>query len=144
MLRIHCSENCSQTRFTSFLSSTHIFSLFFLVVSYNLRRDLTAETSLMNDLDKRLNFESDTSRETPYTPEPVVTHRNVNLLSSDHSSDQSHEEVAAAARLWAVPSTTNDVSNTNSDNSFNSVSGKFCHETFLSRTVLAHLSEMTS
>ncbi|XP_074653669.1 cell adhesion molecule Dscam1-like [Tubulanus polymorphus] len=81
----------------------------------NLRRDLTAETSLMNDLDKRLNFESDTSRETPYTPEPIITHRNMNLLT-DHSDDTGPDDT----RMWAFQQN----SHTNSDNSFeNSVSG---------------------
>ncbi|XP_064651143.1 cell adhesion molecule DSCAM-like isoform X4 [Lineus longissimus] len=81
-------------------------------VTSNLRRDLTAETSLMNDLDKRLNFESDTSRETPYTPEPHREHRNVNLLTESDDTGEDH-------RVWTYQNN----SNTNSENSFNSVSG---------------------
>lgn len=52
-------------------------------LSSNLRRDITAETSLMNDLDKRLNCDYDSSSG---NSEPF-TKRNVNLLMSLNSDD---------------------------------------------------------
>lgn len=52
-------------------------------ISSNLRRDITAETSLMNDLDKRLNCDYDSSSG---SSEPF-TKRNVNLLMSLNSDD---------------------------------------------------------
>ncbi|KAK7466725.1 hypothetical protein BaRGS_00037167, partial [Batillaria attramentaria] len=54
--------------------------------SSNLRRDITAETSLMNDLDKRVNTDLDSSSST--LPDQF-TKRNVNLLSL-YSDDNLH------------------------------------------------------
>ncbi|XP_013413706.1 Down syndrome cell adhesion molecule homolog, partial [Lingula anatina] len=53
----------------------------------NLRRDITAETSLMTDLDKRFDKDSDSSNSLGYTPEPVHL-RNVNLLIMDQSNEE--------------------------------------------------------
>ncbi|XP_055866242.1 cell adhesion molecule DSCAM-like isoform X4 [Biomphalaria glabrata] len=52
----------------------------------NLRRDITAETSLMNDLDKRLNTELDSSSSSTL-PEHISKQRNANLLISLQSDD---------------------------------------------------------
>ncbi len=71
----------------------------------NLRRDITAETSLMNDLDKRLNVDLDSSNCT--TPEPF-SKRNVNLLISLHSDDN----LNGNSQSWLI----HDSSKTNSDN----------------------------
>ncbi|CAH1795907.1 unnamed protein product [Owenia fusiformis] len=51
----------------------------YMDIKSNLRRDLTAETSLMNDLDKQLNSELTASGDLTYSPEPGLP-RNVNLL----------------------------------------------------------------
>ena len=50
----------------------------FSELSSNLRRDITAETSLMNDLDKRLNCEYDSSSGNS----ELFSKRNVNLFTS--------------------------------------------------------------
>ncbi|XP_046582612.1 Down syndrome cell adhesion molecule homolog [Haliotis rubra] len=71
----------------------------------NLRRDITAETSLMNDLDKRLNVDLDSSNST--TPEQF-SKRNVNLLISLHSDDN----LNGNSHSWLI----HDSSKTNSDN----------------------------
>ncbi|PVD26143.1 hypothetical protein C0Q70_13812 [Pomacea canaliculata] len=55
--------------------------------SSNLRRDITAETSLMNDLDKRMNTDLDSSSST--LPDHI-TKRNVNFLISMPSDDNLH------------------------------------------------------
>ncbi|CAG5122899.1 unnamed protein product, partial [Candidula unifasciata] len=52
----------------------------------NLRRDITAETSLMNDLDKRLNTELDSSSSSTI-PDHISKQRNANLLISLQSDD---------------------------------------------------------
>ncbi|KAH3692732.1 hypothetical protein DPMN_193886 [Dreissena polymorpha] len=70
--------------------------------SSNIRRDITAETSLMNDLDKRLNFVSGDS------PGDPRLNRNVNLLISLHSDDN----LSGHHSPWGF----HDVSKTNSDN----------------------------
>ncbi|CAG5122301.1 unnamed protein product, partial [Candidula unifasciata] len=54
--------------------------------SANLRRDITAETSLMNDLDKRLNTELDSSSSSTL-PEHISKQRNAHLLISIQSDD---------------------------------------------------------
>ncbi|XP_055958792.1 cell adhesion molecule DSCAM [Patella vulgata] len=69
----------------------------------NLRRDITAETSLMNDLDKRLNVDLDSSSSTL----PEFSKRNVNLLISLHSDDN----INGNSQSWLI-----DSSKTNSDN----------------------------
>lgn len=50
----------------------------FSELSSNLRRDITAETSLMNDLDKRLNCDYDSSSGNS----ELFNKRNVNLFTS--------------------------------------------------------------
>ncbi|ESO90668.1 hypothetical protein LOTGIDRAFT_163888 [Lottia gigantea] len=69
----------------------------------NLRRDITAETSLMNDLDKRLNVDLDSSTSTL----PEFSKRNVNLLISLHSDDN----INGNSQSWLI-----DSSKTNSEN----------------------------
>lgn len=68
----------------------------------NLRRDITAETSLMNDLDKRFNFDFDGGNTEPYGK------RNVNLLISFNSD----ENLTNNSPTWL----NNGSSKTNSDN----------------------------
>ncbi|XP_064598583.1 cell adhesion molecule Dscam1-like [Liolophura sinensis] len=75
--------------------------------SSNLRRDLTVETSLMNDLDKR-NVDLDAFDDSPET----VTKRNVNLLVSL----QSDESIPDNSQSWLI----HDTSKTTSDNSVTS------------------------
>ncbi|XP_052806024.1 LOW QUALITY PROTEIN: cell adhesion molecule DSCAM-like [Mya arenaria] len=69
--------------------------------SSNIRRDITAETSLMNDLDKRLNCD-------PGSPADARLHRNVNLLISLHSDDT----LSGNNSPWGF----HDTSKTTSDN----------------------------
>ncbi|KAL3886948.1 hypothetical protein ACJMK2_026904 [Sinanodonta woodiana] len=69
-----------------------------------MRRDITAETSLMNDLDKRQNMDLSPGQGTP-DPFP---NRNVNLLISLHSDDNLHDNTQS----WIF----NDGSKTTSDN----------------------------
>ncbi|OWF38939.1 Down syndrome cell adhesion molecule [Mizuhopecten yessoensis] len=71
----------------------------------NLRRDITAETSLMNDLDKRLNLDLDSSSG---NSEPFGK-RNVNLLISLNSDDN----LTGNSHTWFG---LHDNSKTNSDN----------------------------
>ncbi|XP_062570430.1 cell adhesion molecule DSCAM-like isoform X2 [Saccostrea cucullata] len=68
----------------------------------NLRRDITAETSLMNDLDKRFNFDFEGGNSEPYGK------RNVNLLISFNSDENLHNN----SPTWL----NNGSSKTNSDN----------------------------
>lgn len=75
----------------------------------NLRRDITAETSLMNDLDKRFNFDFDGGNTEPYGK------RNVNLLISFNSD----ENLTNNSPTWL----NNGSSKTNSDNGSISRSG---------------------
>ena len=82
--------------------------------SSNLRRDITAETSLMNDLDKRLNTDLDSSSST--LPDQF-SKRNVNLLISLPSDDNLHANSH-------VPVFVGDTSKTNSENG--SVNGRSC------------------
>ncbi|XP_070203454.1 uncharacterized protein [Littorina saxatilis] len=74
--------------------------------SSNLRRDITAETSLMNDLDKRLNTDLDSSSST--LPDQF-SKRNVNLLISLPSDDNLHANAQ-------VPIFIADTSKTGSEN----------------------------
>ncbi|XP_059143240.1 cell adhesion molecule DSCAM-like [Physella acuta] len=77
----------------------------------NLRRDITAETSLMNDLDKRLNTELDSSSSSTL-PDHISKQRNANLLISLQSDDN----LPGNSSAWLI-----DGSNkTTSDN------GSFC------------------
>ncbi|KAK3107290.1 hypothetical protein FSP39_011199 [Pinctada imbricata] len=69
----------------------------------NLRRDITAETSLMNDLDKRFNFDLDPGSNTDHFGK-----RNVNLLISLNS-----DENINGNNSWIL---NNSSSKTNSDN----------------------------
>ena len=74
-----------------------------------MRRDITAETSLMNDLDKRFNFDFDGGNTEPYGK------RNVNLLISFNSDENLHNN----SPTWL----NNGSSKTNSDNGSISRSG---------------------
>ena len=69
--------------------------------SSNIRRDITAETSLMNDLDKRINYELDSPRDARFNPQ------NVNLISLN-----SDENLQSNNQSWCF----NGGSKTNSDN----------------------------
>lgn len=69
--------------------------------SSNIRRDITAETSLMNDLDKRINYELDSPRDARFNPQ------NVNLISLN-----SDENIQSNNQSWCF----NSGSKTNSDN----------------------------
>ena len=64
---------------------------FFAENASNLRRDLTAETSLMSDLAKELNVVSDITRDTSYTPEP--RHHNVNILPDTEQGSNSENSL---------------------------------------------------
>lgn len=101
----------------------------------NLRRDITAETSLMNDLDKRFNFDFDGGNTEPYGK------RNVNLLISFNSD----ENLTNNSPTWL----NNGSSKTNSDNGSISRSGKhsivllipkFCMRLDLPRVQPIHFS----
>lgn len=70
--------------------------------SSNIRRDITAETSLMNDLDKRLNSEPESPADCRFNCP------NVNLLISL----QSDENLSGNNSQWCF----HDTSKTNSDN----------------------------
>ena len=72
-----------------------------LETSSNIRRDITAETSLMNDLDKRINYELDSPRDARFNPQ------NVNLISLN-----SDENLQSNNQSWCF----NGGSKTNSDN----------------------------
>ena len=83
---------------------THIKSRIifaFIETSSNIRRDITAETSLMNDLDKRINYELDSPRDARFNPQ------NVNLISLN-----SDENLQGNNQSWCF----NPGSKTNSDN----------------------------
>lgn len=70
--------------------------------SSNIRRDITAETSLMNDLDKRVNYELESPQDARFNS------RNVNLLISLNSD----ENLVGTNGAWCFHSS----SKTNSDN----------------------------
>ena len=75
----------------------------YLETSSNIRRDITAETSLMNDLDKRnINYELESPQDTRFNC------RNVNLLISLTSD----ENLSGNNSGWCF----NDSSKTTSDN----------------------------
>lgn len=87
--------NVAQFSFTFFSTALGEIFLFenlvvspsmFLEHAANLRRDITAETSLMNDLDKRLNTDLDSSS-SGTLPEHVSKQRNANLLITLQSDD---------------------------------------------------------
>ena len=78
-----------------------MFSFCFSENSSNIRRDITAETSLMNDLDKRINYELDSPRDARFNPQ------NVNLISLN-----SDENIQSNNQSWCF----NGGSKTNSDN----------------------------
>ena len=86
-----------------------------------MRRDITAETSLMNDLDKRLNTDLDSSSST--LPDQF-SKRNVNLLISLPSDDNLHANSQ-------VPVFVGDTSKTNSENG--SVNGRSCQFSDISK-----------
>ena len=83
--------------------------------SSNIRRDITAETSLMNDLDKRLPGESGESPGDGRLP------RNVNLLISLHSDDT----LSGNNSVWGF----HDTSKTTSDNQSLERYGEDCRGT---------------
>lgn len=87
---------------------------YFTEISSNLRRDITAETSLMNDLDKKLNSDYDSSS----GHSDVFNKRNVNLLASLNSDDN----ILGHSPSWLFNS---DTSKTNSENGSLSKSGMF-------------------
>ena len=70
--------------------------------SSNIRRDITAETSLMNDLDKRINYELESPQDGRFNS------RNVNLLISLNSD----ENLVGNNGAWCF----HDSSKTTSDN----------------------------
>ena len=78
--------------------------------SSNIRRDITAETSLMNDLDKRVNYELESPQDARFNS------RNVNLLISLNSD----ENLVGNNGAWCFHGS----SKTNSDNASLERSGK--------------------
>lgn len=100
-----------------------LFGYFFLHFNFlptenssNIRRDITAETSLMNDLDKRLNSESESPADCRFN------YPNVNLLISL----QSDENLSGNNSQWCF----HDTSKTNSDNASLERYGNFIYSQF--------------